>query len=98
MDGSLWQVHVHRCCHNSFVIHLDMVASTAAGSEENYLNDNRKQKNYENKTPFYHVVSYHSSHILAFCPSYFDICKERSTFASKLKNDENRKNNPSPLA
>ena len=39
MDGSLWQVHVHRCCHNPFVIHLDMVASTAAGSEENYLND-----------------------------------------------------------
>ena len=39
MDGSLWQVHVHRCCHNSFVMHLDMVASTAAGSEENYLND-----------------------------------------------------------
>ena len=49
-------------------------------------------------TPFYHLVSYHSSHILAFCPSYFDICKERSTFASKLKNDEDRKNNPSPLA
>ena len=23
-----------------------------------------------------------SSHILAFCPSYFDICKERSTFAT----------------
>ena len=39
MDGSLWQVHVHRCCHNPFVILLDMVASTAAGSEENYLND-----------------------------------------------------------
>ena len=40
VDGSLWQVHVHRCCHNPFVILLDMVASTAAGSEENYLNDN----------------------------------------------------------
>ena len=39
MDGSLWQVHVHRCCHNPFVIHLDMVDSIAAGSEENYLND-----------------------------------------------------------
>ena len=39
MDGSLWQVHVHRCCHNSFVIHLDMVASTAAGSEKGFMND-----------------------------------------------------------
>ena len=39
MDGSLRQVYVHRCCHNRSVIHLDMVASTAAGSEENYLND-----------------------------------------------------------
>ena len=39
MDGSLWQVYVHRCCHNSFVIHLDMVASTAAGSEKGFMND-----------------------------------------------------------
>ena len=49
-------------------------------------------------TYIYPIVSYHSSHILAFCPNFFDICKESSTFASKLKNDENRKNNPSPLA
>ena len=39
MDGSLWQVHVRRSIHNFSLIHLNMVASTAAGSEENYLND-----------------------------------------------------------
>ena len=35
-------------------------------------------------TSVYHIVSCHSSHILAFCPSYFDICEERSTFATEF--------------
>ena len=39
MDGSLWQVHVRRSIHNFSLIHLNLVDSIAAGSEENYLND-----------------------------------------------------------
>ena len=32
-------------------------------------------------TSLYHVVSCHSSHILAFCPSYFVYCHIYTTFA-----------------
>ena len=51
-------------------------------------------------TYIYHVVSCHSSHILAFCPNNLVYYHIYTTFAVAIivLNDENRKNNPSPLA
>ena len=51
-------------------------------------------------TYIYHVVSCHSSHILAFCPNYLAYYHIYTTFAVAIiiLNDEDRKNNPSPLA
>ena len=51
-------------------------------------------------TYIYHVVSCHSSYILAFCPNNLVYYHIYTTFAVAIivLNDENRKNNPSPLA
>ena len=51
-------------------------------------------------TYIYHVVSCHSSYILAFCPNNLAYYHIYTTFAIAIivLNDENRKNNPSPLA
>ena len=51
-------------------------------------------------TYIYHVVSCHSSHILAFFPNNFLYYFIYTTFAIAIivLNDENRKNNPSSLA
>ena len=51
-------------------------------------------------TYIYHLVSCHSSHILAFCPNYLVYYHIYTTFAVAIiiLNDEDRKNNPSSLA
>ena len=40
VDGSLWQVHVCRCCLNCIVIRLHMVIALVARSEKGFMNDN----------------------------------------------------------